>query len=329
MNENELLSRITVNPRISGGKPIIRGRRLAVEHVLGMLAAGDTTETILEGYPWLEAEDVQACLVYAAKTPRAPRKANDTASLIDHGLHAVVHESDAPVHEEAKPTSFVRLIPCLLPLRPLRLRGEKVNRLELHHSQGESSISSFSVGKRLQDEIKWVVLSPTIDVKVTVQGQNATGLVLISHVHQTGIRKIHRHVRIFLQQSSQRRCLPGHAVGNQKGPVFDIFQDGIRGVLDFSHEVAGLRDDGFAGEEGGFDFCANGGAFLVMPFRAVQQGDNEARVQEHWSQRPNPFRWVLLEPRSGMPDLKRPRPSTRRGPRAVSPFKTLIPSRTT
>ncbi len=65
MDEKRLLERISVNPRIFGGKPIIRGRRLAVEHVLGMLAAGDTVETILEGYPWLEPEDVQACLVYA------------------------------------------------------------------------------------------------------------------------------------------------------------------------------------------------------------------------------------------------------------------------
>jgi len=65
LNEQELLKRITVNPKIFGGKPIIRGRRLAVEHILGMLAAGDTIETILEGYPWLEPEDVQACLVYA------------------------------------------------------------------------------------------------------------------------------------------------------------------------------------------------------------------------------------------------------------------------
>ena len=55
----------TVNTKIFGGKPIIRGRRLAVEHVLAMLATGDTPETILEGYPWLEPEDVQACLVYA------------------------------------------------------------------------------------------------------------------------------------------------------------------------------------------------------------------------------------------------------------------------
>jgi uncharacterized protein (DUF433 family) len=67
LDENELLERITVDPAIFGGKPIIRGRRLAVEHVLGMLAAGDTTETILKNYAWLEAADVQACLVYARR----------------------------------------------------------------------------------------------------------------------------------------------------------------------------------------------------------------------------------------------------------------------
>ena len=65
MDEDALLQRITVDPRIFGGKPIIRGRRLAVEHVLGMLAAGDTPDAILAAYPWLEPEDVRACLVYA------------------------------------------------------------------------------------------------------------------------------------------------------------------------------------------------------------------------------------------------------------------------
>ena len=65
--EEDLLRRITVNPEIFGGKPSLRGRRLAVEHVLGMLAAGDTPETILAGYPWLEPEDIQACLVYARR----------------------------------------------------------------------------------------------------------------------------------------------------------------------------------------------------------------------------------------------------------------------
>jgi uncharacterized protein (DUF433 family) len=62
----ELLDRITTDPEIFGGKPIIRGRRLAVEHVLGMLAAGDDIPTLLEGYPWLEREDVLACVEIAA-----------------------------------------------------------------------------------------------------------------------------------------------------------------------------------------------------------------------------------------------------------------------
>jgi len=54
MNKTELLQRITTNPEIFNGKPIIRGHRLAVEHLLGMLAAVDTFETLLEGDPWLE-----------------------------------------------------------------------------------------------------------------------------------------------------------------------------------------------------------------------------------------------------------------------------------
>ncbi|MEW6419706.1 MAG: DUF433 domain-containing protein [Nitrospirota bacterium] len=65
MKDEELLKRITFNPSIFGGKPIIRGMRIAVEHILGMLAAGSTIDEILEGYPFLEKEDIQACLVYA------------------------------------------------------------------------------------------------------------------------------------------------------------------------------------------------------------------------------------------------------------------------
>jgi uncharacterized protein (DUF433 family) len=67
MAHTDLLDRITINPAIFGGKPIVRGRRLAVEHVLGMLAAGDTAETILAGYPWLEPDDIRACLEYARR----------------------------------------------------------------------------------------------------------------------------------------------------------------------------------------------------------------------------------------------------------------------
>jgi len=64
-NEETLLKRITFNPEIFGGKPIIRGMRIAVEHILGMLASGSTVEELLSGYPFLEKDDIQACLVYA------------------------------------------------------------------------------------------------------------------------------------------------------------------------------------------------------------------------------------------------------------------------
>ena len=65
MNEKDLISRMTVNPKTFGDKPTIRGKRLAVEHVLGMLASGDSPETKLKGYDWLEPEDIQGCLLYA------------------------------------------------------------------------------------------------------------------------------------------------------------------------------------------------------------------------------------------------------------------------
>ena len=64
----ELMERITVREGVLGGKPIIRDMRIAVEHVLGMLAAGDSAETILRDYPVLEADDIQACLLYAHRS---------------------------------------------------------------------------------------------------------------------------------------------------------------------------------------------------------------------------------------------------------------------
>jgi uncharacterized protein (DUF433 family) len=73
LTRDELLQRITYNPDILGGKPTIRGRRLAVEHVLGMLAAGDSPETLMEGYEWLERDDILACLAYAYRAVAGER----------------------------------------------------------------------------------------------------------------------------------------------------------------------------------------------------------------------------------------------------------------
>jgi uncharacterized protein (DUF433 family) len=58
--------RITVDPEVCGGKPCIRGLRFPVSRLLGLLASGETTETILKSYPYLEAGDIQEALAYAA-----------------------------------------------------------------------------------------------------------------------------------------------------------------------------------------------------------------------------------------------------------------------
>ncbi len=60
-----VIDRITLNPEIMGGKPCIRGMRVTVGTVLGLLASGHTEAEILKAYPYLEADDIRAALTYA------------------------------------------------------------------------------------------------------------------------------------------------------------------------------------------------------------------------------------------------------------------------
>ena len=60
------ISRITLNPVVMGGKPCIRGLRVTVGMILGLLASGHSRERILQAYPYLEPEDIDAALAYAA-----------------------------------------------------------------------------------------------------------------------------------------------------------------------------------------------------------------------------------------------------------------------
>lgn len=64
---SELLDRITIEEGKCGGRPCIRGMRIRVIDVLGLLAAGEEAQTILVDYPDLEADDIRACLAYAAR----------------------------------------------------------------------------------------------------------------------------------------------------------------------------------------------------------------------------------------------------------------------
>lgn len=82
MNE-QLLERITLDPKIMTGKPVIRGTRIPVQLILEMLAQGISQQEILQEYPRLEGDDIQAALVYAARVI-----ANETVFPIASGKAA-------------------------------------------------------------------------------------------------------------------------------------------------------------------------------------------------------------------------------------------------
>lgn len=62
--DNTILDRITINPTICNGKPTVRNMRITVETILDYLFGGDAIDEILEAYPFLQKEDIQACINY-------------------------------------------------------------------------------------------------------------------------------------------------------------------------------------------------------------------------------------------------------------------------
>ena len=70
MTREELLERITVDPRICFGKPCIRGHRIWVSLILDFLASGSTIEELLDQYPGLTGDDIRACIAWGAELAR-------------------------------------------------------------------------------------------------------------------------------------------------------------------------------------------------------------------------------------------------------------------
>jgi uncharacterized protein (DUF433 family) len=68
MKDQELLERITLNPKVMVGKPVIKGTRLTVEYILNLLAHGATVKEIINEYKGLTQEDIQACILFATKS---------------------------------------------------------------------------------------------------------------------------------------------------------------------------------------------------------------------------------------------------------------------
>ena len=67
MDRNKLLDRIVINPKVMVGKPVIRGTRLTVQHILNLLAHGESADEILQEYEGLTHDDILACIMFAAE----------------------------------------------------------------------------------------------------------------------------------------------------------------------------------------------------------------------------------------------------------------------
>jgi uncharacterized protein (DUF433 family) len=68
MDDKQLLSRITVNPKVMVGKPVIAGTRLTVDYILNRMGHGAAAAELLAEYPGLTEADIQACLLFASKS---------------------------------------------------------------------------------------------------------------------------------------------------------------------------------------------------------------------------------------------------------------------
>lgn len=73
MEDSELLNRITADPNVMVGKPVVKGTRITVEWVLDLLGGGWTNEQILDQFPHLSLPDIHACLVFAREAVRNER----------------------------------------------------------------------------------------------------------------------------------------------------------------------------------------------------------------------------------------------------------------
>ena len=68
MSDKELLGRISINPKVMIGKPVVKGTRLTVEYILNLLAHGTLADEIIAEYDGLTSEDIQACLLFASRS---------------------------------------------------------------------------------------------------------------------------------------------------------------------------------------------------------------------------------------------------------------------
>jgi len=95
MTDQELLSRISCDPKILRGKPVIKGTRLSVDYILNLMAHGSSIDEILDEYGGLQRDDIRACLLFASKS------LSDTAFRAAHEAAEQRHPAKGDAFQQA------------------------------------------------------------------------------------------------------------------------------------------------------------------------------------------------------------------------------------
>lgn len=180
------------------------------------------------------------------------------------------------------------------------------------------------------EQAKRRVLFPAIDFKVAVQRQDVARFEFISQTNKAGIGEIHFPVPVLGHNPANRLSGAGNRKWNPKDSCFDVLHDRFGCAREVSQQVAALGDNGLTGYQRLTQLldCLN--APRMISFATVEQGDDDPGIQEHRFQRPKPFRWALVEPRSAFPDENFPNPTIRlAAPLPWQASRSRMPSRTT
>lgn len=84
ITDDELLKRITTNPSIMGGKPVVRGLRITIEQIVRWFAVGTSEQELLAEFPFLEADDIRAALLYASRETALTRVSGEIVAMATH-----------------------------------------------------------------------------------------------------------------------------------------------------------------------------------------------------------------------------------------------------
>lgn len=84
ITDDELLRRITTDPSVMGGKPVVRGLRITIEQIVRWFAAGTNEQELLTEFPFLESDDIRAALLYASRVTALTRMSGEAVAKATH-----------------------------------------------------------------------------------------------------------------------------------------------------------------------------------------------------------------------------------------------------